>query len=76
MSYWENQIRELDDALKTVRGDNLIKLREDLNLYAEIRRLFDRITDTLRDMNALTAELHEASGFEELIWRILAQVGR
>ena len=76
MSYWENQIRELDDALKTVRGDNLIKLREDLNLYAEIRRLFDRITDTLRDMNALTAELHEASGFEELIRWILAQVGR
>jgi hypothetical protein len=30
----------------------------------------------LRDMNALSADLHEASGFEELIRRILAQVGR
>ena len=76
VSYWEDQIRELDEALKTVRGDNLTKLQEDLNLYAEIRRLFDRITDTLRDMNALTADLHEASGFEELTRRILAQVGR
>jgi hypothetical protein len=76
VSYWENQIRELDEALKTVRGDNVTKLQEDLNLYAEIRRLFDRITDTLRDMNALTADLLEASGFEELTRRILAQVGR
>ena len=76
VSYWEDQIRELDEALKTVRGDNVTKLQEDLNVYAEIRRLFDRITDTLRDMNALTADLHEASGFEELIRRILAQVGR
>ena len=37
--YWEDQIQELDEALKTVRGDNLTKLQEDLNVYAEIRRL-------------------------------------
>jgi hypothetical protein len=76
VSYWEEQSRELDDALKTVRGDNLTKLQEDLNLYSEIRRLFDRITDTLRDMNALSAEEHEASGFEELTRRILGLVGQ
>jgi hypothetical protein len=62
VSYWESQTRELDEALKTVRGDNVTKLQEDLNLYAEIRRLFDRITDTLRDMNALTADLLEVQG--------------
>ena len=73
--YWEDEIQELDQALKTVRGDNLTKLQEDLNLYSEIRRLFDGITDTLRDMNALTPEQHEGSGFEELIRRIRAQVG-
>jgi hypothetical protein len=76
VSYWEGQIRELDEALKTVRGDNLTRLQEDLNLYSEIRRLFDGIADTLRDMNALSAEQHETSGFEELTRRIVAQVGR
>lgn len=72
--YWEDQIQELDEALKTVRGDNLTKLQEDLNLYSEIRRLFDDITNTLRDMNALTPDQHEESGFEELIRRIRAQL--
>lgn len=72
--YWEDEIRELDEALKTVRGDNLRKLQDDLNVYAEIRRLFDGIADTLRDMNALTPDQHEGSGFEELIQRIRAQL--
>jgi hypothetical protein len=73
--HWEDEIRELDEALKTVRGDNLTKLQEDLNVYAEIRRLFDGIADTLRDMNALTPGQHEGSGFEELIRRIRRQLG-
>jgi GTPase SAR1 family protein len=73
--YWEDQIQELDEALKTVRGDNLTKLQDDLNVYAEIRRLFDGIADTLRDMNALTPDQHEGSGFDELIRRIRAQLG-
>jgi len=74
VQHWENEIQELDEALKTVRGDNLTKLQEDLNIYAEIRRLFDGIADTLRDMNALTPDQHEGSGFEELIRRIRMQL--
>jgi hypothetical protein len=72
--YWEDQIQELDEALKTIRGDNLIKLQEDLNIYSEIRRLFDGIANTLRDMNALTPDQHEKSDFEELIPRIRSQL--
>jgi internalin A len=75
IGYWEEEFHELDTALKTVRGDNLTKLHQDLNLYSEIRRLFDGIADTLRDMNALTPEQHDASGFDELIGRIRAQIG-
>ena len=73
--HWEVETRKLDKALKKVRGDNLTKLQEDLNVYAEIRRLFDGIADTLRDMNALTPGQHEGTGFAELIRRIRAQVG-
>jgi Leucine-rich repeat (LRR) protein len=75
VQYWESEIRALDEALKTVRGDNLTKLQEDLNVYAEIRRLFDGIADTLRDMNALTPGQHEGTGFEALIQRLRAQLG-
>lgn len=74
VKHWEDEIHELDEALKSVRGDNLNNLQEDLNLYSEIRRLFDRITDTLRDMNALTPEQHQGAGFDELICRIKSQL--
>lgn len=73
--HWEEQIQEFEAALKTVGANNLTKLQEDLNVYAEIRRLFDGIADTLRDMNALTPDQHEGSGFDELIRRIRAQLG-
>jgi hypothetical protein len=73
--HWEGEIRKLDKALKTVRGDNLTKLQDDLNIYAEIRRLFDGIADTLRDMNALTPDQHENSDFVDLVRRIRAQLG-
>lgn len=75
VQHWESEIRELDEALKTVRGDSLIALQDDLNIYAEIRRMFDGIADSLRDMNALTPDLHETSDYEELIRRIRAQIG-
>jgi internalin A len=74
VQHWENEINELDKALKTVRGDNLSKLQEDLTLYSEIRRQFDGIADTLRDMNSLTPEMHQNTNFEELIRRIRAQL--
>lgn len=75
VKYWQDELHELDAALKGVSGENLIKLQADLNLYAEIRRLFDGIADTLRDMNALSPDQHESSGFDEVIRRIRAQLG-
>jgi hypothetical protein len=75
LQHWESEIQSLDAALKTVRGDNLTKLQADLNVYAEIRRLFDGIADTLRDMNALSPSQHEDTGFEELIRRVRETLG-
>ncbi|HKR13915.1 MAG TPA: COR domain-containing protein [Pyrinomonadaceae bacterium] len=75
VSYWESQIRELEEALKEVQADYLTNLHEDRDLYSEIRRLFDGITGSLRDMNALTPDQHEGSNFDELIRRIRAQLG-
>jgi len=75
VQHWENEIQVLDAALKTVRADNLANLQSDLTLYAEIRRLFDSITDTLKDMNALTPAQHEDTSFAELIRRVRAQLG-
>jgi internalin A len=74
LKHWEEENKTLDDALKTLRGDNLVKLQEDLNTYSEIRRLFDGISDTLRDMNALTADMHRGGNFEQLISGVRVQL--
>lgn len=75
IKYWDEQKQELDEALKSVSGDNLTNLQAELNTYSEIRRLFDGIADTLKDMNALTPTQHEGTSFEELIRRVRAQLG-
>jgi internalin A len=75
IQHWEQQIQALDESLKTVRADNLSSLHDDLNIYCEIRHMFDRIADILRDMNVLTSDQHEDTDFEELIRRLKAQIG-
>lgn len=75
VGYWEAEWNALDAELKKLRGDNLQGLQDDLNLYSEIRRLFDGIAETLRDMNALSPDEHQDAGFDQLIERIRSQVG-
>jgi hypothetical protein len=75
IKYWEEQKAELNAALKGVDGENLAHLQADLNTYAEIRRLLDGITGTLKDLNALSLLEHENTAFEQLIHRVRAQLG-
>jgi hypothetical protein len=73
--YWQSEIATLNAALEGLRRDNLTELHADLTLYAEIGRLFDNIAGTLRDMNALSPDQHEAAHYDEIIRRIRAQIG-
>lgn len=67
----EKQDRSCDINLSGLRAQ-YGNLKE---VYAEIRRQFDGIADTLRDMNALTAEDHQSSGFDELIRKVRVRLG-
>jgi hypothetical protein len=64
--HWEGKIEELDQAMKSVSSANLQGLREEIDGYTEIRSTIARLTYLLKDMNALTPEMHARSGFEEL----------
>ena len=66
IKHWEDQIQELDTALKEVSAANLQGFREDIDLYTEIRNTIAELTNTLRQMNVLTPEIHTSSGFEQL----------
>ena len=65
--YWEQEIQELDQEMKTVFSANLQGFREDIDLYTEIRNNLPQLTNILKDINALTAKIHSESEFTELI---------
>ncbi len=73
--HWERESAELEAELKQVRSDNLARLQAKLTDYTEYRRLFDDLSDTLRDMNALTPEEHAATGYAELLAGVRRQLG-
>ena len=52
--------------MKEVNAANLQGVRDSIDLYTKIREMIARLTDTLKDMNTLTPEMHESSGFEAL----------
>ncbi|MDX2696335.1 TIR domain-containing protein [Streptomyces ipomoeae] len=72
--YWEEQIRELDEELKTVSAANLQGFREDIDLYTEIRAHLPRLADILRDMNTLSPDLHRDSDFSEIFEAVMTRL--
>jgi hypothetical protein len=72
--YWETQIKELENAMKSGGLSNLQGITNDLNLYTEIRNCISSLTDTLKDMNTLTLDLHRESEFAEMIQAVEAKL--
>ncbi|MEH2184491.1 toll/interleukin-1 receptor domain-containing protein [Nostoc sp.] len=67
VEYWEKQIQDLNDAMRTVSAANLQGFREEIDLYTEIRNMFANLINLLKDMNTLTEEIHIQSDFEALL---------
>jgi 8-oxo-dGTP pyrophosphatase MutT (NUDIX family) len=68
INFWQEQIEQLNKAIKQSGVvANMDSIINDLNQYTGIRASFDRLSDLLHDMNALTPDLHSASGFSILI---------
>jgi len=66
VKYWENKRQELADAIRNVDPANLQGIQEDMNNYHRFRAEVSGLASTLRDMNALTPEIHGDSDFEAL----------
>ena len=64
---WKQEIAELDEAMKTVNSANLQSFRESIDLSPGIRNTIADWTETLKDMNALTQDIHTESSFAALI---------
>ncbi|HEY9651409.1 MAG TPA: COR domain-containing protein, partial [Coleofasciculaceae cyanobacterium] len=67
IQHWENEIKELDEAMRGVGAANLQGFREDIDQYTEIRNTIAELANRLKDMNTLTPDIHSQSEFEDLI---------
>ncbi len=67
IKHWEDKIKELDEAMKSVSAANLQGMRDELDSYDEIRDNISNLTFFLKDMNTLTAEIQENDNFASLI---------
>jgi hypothetical protein len=66
--YWQDEIKKLNKAIKKVSDlSNTKRFTSDLDKYTRIRANFVDLIGLLSDMNTLTPEIHEASGFATLI---------
>jgi hypothetical protein len=72
VKYWEKKRAELDAAMKEVGQEHLEGIREELDLYEDIRNTIGRIMDVLGDMNTLTPQTHRGTDFEQLYTQLAA----
>jgi len=78
IKHWEDKLKELDEAMRSVSSANLQGIRDEIDSYDEIRDNISNLTFFLKDMNTLTPEMHENSNFASLISALgkrLAQPG-
>ncbi|MDX2240661.1 MAG: AAA-like domain-containing protein [Leptolyngbyaceae cyanobacterium bins.302] len=68
--HWEDQIKELDEAMRSVSAANLQGFREEIDQYTQIRNTIAELTGILKNMNTLTSEMHSQSDFDELFQAI------
>jgi internalin A len=74
IALWEKRIAELDAGMKQVSGAHLEGIREELDLFSDIRARIAGIADALGDMNVFTAERHRESNFQELLAALEARL--
>ena len=67
IKYWEEQIRELDEAMKDISAAFLQGFREEIDQYTEIRNTIAELTSILKNMNTLTPDIHSESDFGTLL---------
>ncbi|MGK7880348.1 MAG: toll/interleukin-1 receptor domain-containing protein [Crocosphaera sp.] len=67
LQHWEQQKAELQEKYKKIDLANSSTIMETLNLYDEIRRNIDNLTNTLKNMNTLRVKKYKKLNFEEII---------
>ena len=76
IKHWEDKLKELDEAMRSVSSANLQGMRDEIDSYDEIRDNISNLTFFLKDMNTLTPEMHENSNFAVLLTTLEKRLAR
>ena len=75
IKHWEDKLKELDDAMRSISAANLDGMRDEIDSYDEIRDNISKLTFLFKDMNTLTPDMHEGSDFANLISILKKRLG-
>lgn len=76
IAYWENKTKELEEAMRSVRLDNLHGIREELDLYTKIRQTFATMVDILGDMHVFKLKSHQEENFKTVFEEIHGKINK
>ena len=76
IKHWEEKLKELDEAMRSVSSANLQGMRDEIDSYDEIRDNISNLTFFLKDMNTLTPEMHENSNFASIVNGVEKRLGK
>lgn len=77
VEFWEKEQAKLNERMKSLSDQsNLRGIREELDNYDRFRDEISELTSTLKDMNALTPEMHQETNFSDLYGAIEKRMTR
>jgi hypothetical protein len=74
IKYWEANKKELSEAMREVSPEHLQGIREEIDLFDNIRDEIAKLTYTLQDMNTLTPDMHRDNDFQILFDAVIAKL--
>ncbi|KPA10420.1 Toll-Interleukin receptor domain protein [Candidatus Magnetomorum sp. HK-1] len=67
VQFWDKKKQELDEQIGCVPSSSSKGFRDEIDLYKEISDSISELTEILKNMNTLTPDMHQRSGFNQLL---------
>ena len=74
IKHWEEKLKELDEAMRSISSANLQGVRDEIDSYDEIRDNISNLTFLLKDMNTLTPDMHRDNDFRTIFDAVMAKL--
>lgn len=74
LKYWREKKAELEKAIEEFGPDAITVIGDDYKIYHKVFSNFGEVVNVLKDINALTPDIHRASNFQHLYHSLLERL--